>query len=176
MVQRNASSYGPKNNFTHNNKKTQNRFLIFLNKSDLVQSTVDLHGLRDAGVKMKPRITAAEAVAIYKLKPIKRRASGNLSTYLAVKYDITEKAVRDIWMPRTWKRVTMPFWTTQDQECFMSKHACVECKKKGVTTLVQACHKCMAPVKRGRPAKKQCCAQSPACNKRYAAVEMLFGL
>ena len=137
---------------------------------------MDLHGLRDARVKMKPRITAADAVAIYQLKPIKRRASGNLSTHLAAQYNITEKAVRDIWMPRTWKRVTMPFWTLQDQECFMSKHACVECHNKGVTTLLQACHKCMAPVKRGRPAKKQRHAQLPDCNKRYAAVQMLFGL
>ena len=124
---------------------------------------------------MKPRITAADAVAIYKQKPIKRRASGNLSSQLALKYHITEKAVRDIWLPRTWKRVTKPFWTQSDQECFMTKHGCAECKKKGVKKLFHACNKCMAPVKRGRPAKKQCCAQSPACVERYAAVELLVG-
>ena len=124
---------------------------------------------------MKPRITAADAVAIYKQKPIKRRASGNLSSQLALKYHITEKAVRDIWLPRTWKRVTKPFWTPQDQACFMKKHGCAECHKNGVKKLLHACHKCMAPVKRGRPAKKQCCAQSLACVERYAAVELLVG-
>ena len=84
---------------------------------------------------MKPRITAADAIAIYKLKPVKRRASGNLSTHLAQQYSITEKAVRDIWQPRTWKRVTKPFWTPQDQECFMKKKGCAECHKNGVKKL-----------------------------------------
>jgi len=83
-------------------------------------------------VNMRPRITAADAIAIYQQKPVKRRASGNLSSQLALKYHITEKAVRDIWLPRTWKRATKPFWTPQDQKCFLQKHGCAECHKKGV--------------------------------------------
>lgn len=124
---------------------------------------------------MIARITAADAIAIYKLKPVKPRACGNLSTHLAVQYNITEKAVRDIWRTRTWKRATKPFWTQPDQVCFMKKHGCAECHKKGVQKLSHACHKCMAPVKRGRPTKKQSCAQSPAHVERYAAVDLLVG-
>ena len=68
---------------------------------------------------MKPRITAADAVAIYKLKHVKRRASGNLSTHLAVQYNITEKAVLDIWRTPSIEYV----------------HACFTLQETGLTSM-----------------------------------------
>jgi len=57
-----------------------------------------------------------------------------LSTVLAQKHGITSKAVRDVWKLRTWAWVTMPYWTKEDLDFFLTKHLCVACRKKGVSS------------------------------------------
>lgn len=57
-----------------------------------------------------------------------------LSAELAEKHGITSKAVRDVWKLRTWAWVTMPHWTQDDIDTFLTKHLCASCRKKGVTS------------------------------------------
>ena len=57
-----------------------------------------------------------------------------LSAVLAEKHGITSKAVRDVWKLRTWAWVTMPYWTQDDIDTFLTKHLCASCRKKGVTS------------------------------------------
>jgi hypothetical protein len=73
------------------------------------------------------------------------------SSALAKKYNITMKAVRDVWNLRTWSWSTMPYWTSSDLKKFLRKHLCSQCKSKGVQTMAAACAKCSHPRRRGRP-------------------------
>jgi len=97
------------------------------------------------------------AIAIY-LAKASRTPGDSRSSALAAQYNITMKAVRDVWNLRTWTWTTMPYWTRSDQEIFMRKHLCEQCRANGVRTLVAACEKCARPRRRGRPIKSSPCA------------------
>ena len=102
-------------------------------------------------------LTAHDAIDIY-LAKASRSARDSLTSVLSKRYNITMKAVRDVWNLRTWAWATMPFWTRSDLEKFLRKHLCTQCQRKGVTSLASACKDCAKPRRRGRP-----CLRSVFC-------------
>ena len=97
-------------------------------------------------------LTAHDAIDIY-LAKASRSARDSLTSVLSKRYNITMKAVRDVWNLRTWAWATMPFWTRSDLEKFLRKHLCAQCKTNGVTSLASACKECAKPRRRGRPCR-----------------------
>ena len=97
-------------------------------------------------------LTAHDAIEIYKAKKNHTRRD-NVSEILSQKYQITMKAIRDIWNLRTWKEDTKPYWTLEDQMKYLQKNQCSNCKSRKVHTLDKACETCNRPTKRGRPSK-----------------------
>ena len=81
------------------------------------------------------------AIAIY-LAKASRTPRDSTSATLATRYNITMKAVRDVWTLRTWVWTTMPYWSGGDLKRFLGNHLCAECRKKGVKTLADACTRC----------------------------------
>ena len=67
-------------------------------------------------------LTAHDAIDIY-LAKASRSARDSLTSVLSKRYNITMKAVRDVWNLRTWVWATVPFWTRSDREKFLCKHA-----------------------------------------------------
>ena len=61
-------------------------------------------------------ITEEVAIEIFRTKA--HRTSSD-SARLAQQYGITAKAVRDIWIMRTWVCTTMPFWNRDDEREFL---------------------------------------------------------
>ena len=90
-------------------------------------------------------LTAHDAIDIY-LAKASRSARDSLTSVLSKRYNITMKAVRDVWNLRTWAWATMPFWTRSDLEKFLRKHLCAQCKTNGVTSLASACAQNLAAV------------------------------
>ena len=97
-------------------------------------------------------LTAHDAIDIYLAKAL-RSARDSSTSVLSKRYNITMKAVRDVWNLRTWAWATMPFWTRSDLEKFLRKHLCAQCKTNGVTSLASACKECAKPRRRGRPCR-----------------------
>ena len=97
-------------------------------------------------------LTAHDAIDIY-LAKASRSARDSLTSVLSKRYNITMKAVRDVWNLRTWVWATMPYWTRSDLEKFLRKHLCAQCKTNGVTSLASACKECANPRRRGRPCR-----------------------
>ena len=81
-----------------------------------------------------------------------RTVRGSLAASLAARFDITQKAVRDIWNLRTWTWTTKPFWTQTDHALFLTTHRlCDQCQSRDVRSLNDACEACASPPRRGRP-------------------------
>lgn len=97
-------------------------------------------------------ITDHDAIEIYRAKENHTRRD-NVAEILSQKYQITMKAIRDIWNLRTWKEVTKPYWTVEDQMKYLKTNQCANCKAKKVHLLHEACETCNRPTKRGRPSK-----------------------
>ena len=95
-------------------------------------------------------LTAHDAIDIY-LAKASRSARDSLTSVLSKRYNITMKAVRDVWNLRTWAWATMPYWMRSDLAKFLRKHLCTQCQRRGVTTLASACKDCARPRCRGRP-------------------------
>jgi hypothetical protein len=93
------------------------------------------------------KLDADAAIAIFLARGPGPRRDGT-STALSNQYNITTKAVRDVWNLRTWTMETMPHWTRNDWAKY--KHLCSACKIIGVTSKASACAKCTAPPRRGR--------------------------
>jgi len=102
-------------------------------------------------------LTAHDAIDIYLAKASCSARDGSTSV-LSKRYNITMKAVRDVWNLRTWAWTTMPYWTRSDLAKFLRKHLCTQCQRKGVTSLASACKDCAKPRRRGRP-----CLRSVFC-------------
>ena len=98
----------------------------------------------------KTTLTAHDAIDIYLAKAL-RSARDSSTSVLSKRYNITMKAVRDVWNLRTWAWTTMPYWTRSDLAKFLRKHLCTQCQRKGVTSLASACKDCAKPRRRGRP-------------------------
>ena len=102
-------------------------------------------------------LTAHDAIDIY-LAKASRSARDSSTSVLSKRYNITMKAVRDVWNLRTWAWTTMPYWTRIDLAKFLRKHLCTQCQRRGVTSLASACKDCAKPRRRGRP-----CLRSVFC-------------
>jgi len=104
----------------------------------------------DAQSSLVATLDKEAAITIYLTKAW-RTPRDSTSSELAARYNITMKAVRDVWNLRTWTWVTMPYWTRGDWARFLRKHLCAECRQKGVRSLEEACNSCVKPRRRGRP-------------------------
>jgi len=94
-------------------------------------------------------LDAEAAIKVYLAKASCSPRDGTTAA-LAKQYNITMKAVRDVWNLRTWTWSTMPYWTYSDQKKFLRQHLCIHCRIKGVTSLASACKTCATPRRRGR--------------------------
>ena len=105
-------------------------------------------------------LDAQAAIDIFMRK--KTRVSRDATTAeLAARYNITMKAVRDVWNMRTWTKTTMPYWDKSDLKTFLDKHLCSACRVRRVSSFDAACPSCARPRPRGRrpPARE---SQAPA--------------
>ena len=82
-----------------------------------------------------------------------RARRDSTASALADELGVTAKAVRDVWLLRTWAWTTMPYWAPGDLALFLDKHLCAACKARGVRALPDACQACAGPRRRGRPRK-----------------------
>ena len=94
------------------------------------------------------KLDAEAAIAIFLARGAGR---DGVSKALAKQYNLTTKAVRDVWNRRTWGQVTRPYWTRDDERKHWEKIRCSECKSNGVASLASACAACATPRCRGRP-------------------------
>jgi hypothetical protein len=94
-------------------------------------------------------LDAEAAIKVYLAKASCSPRDGTTAA-LAKQYNITMKAVRDVWNLRTWTWSTMPYWTYSDQKKFLRQHLCIHCQIKGVRSLASACKTCATPRRRGR--------------------------
>ena len=83
-------------------------------------------------------ISADDARAIFLAKK-DRRSRDHLATRLAQEFNITPKAVRDIWTLRTWFKATKELWSAEDTEKFLKKTLCAGCRNCGFASMQQAC-------------------------------------
>jgi len=111
------------------------------------------------------------AVDIFKQRKTHTTGDGT-SFELAAKYNITMKAVRDVWNTRTWAWTTMPYWTDNDREKFLLKQLCTKCRSNGVTSLAAACKSCEKPRRRGRPNLKADWSGSPKPQSRLVRMNL----
>ena len=94
-------------------------------------------------------LDAQAAIDIFMRK--KTRVSRDATTAeLAARYNITMKAVRDVWNMRTWVKTTMPYWDQSDLKTFLGKHLCTACRARGVSSFAAACSSCSRPRPRAR--------------------------
>ena len=104
----------------------------------------------DAQSSLVAALDKEAAITIYLTKAW-RTPRDSTSSELAARYNITMKAVRDVWNLRTWTWVTMPYWSRADLARFLRTHLCAGCRQKGVRSLEEACNSCAKPRRRGRP-------------------------
>jgi len=86
-------------------------------------------------------LDADQAIAIYLAKASSTPGDDTL-TVLLERYNITMKAVRDVWNLRTWVWCTMPYWPHADRNKFLRKHRCRHCERRCVTKLTCAYETC----------------------------------
>jgi len=119
-------------------------------KDQRAHTTVAVSAEKSKDASLVATLDQQAAIAIYLAKAARSPRDSTSST-LATQYNITMKAVRDVWNLRTWPWATMPYWTRSDYEKFMRKHLCTQCHSRGVRSLLSACKKCAGPRRRGRP-------------------------
>ena len=88
--------------------------------------TLKVHGVSQC------RLTAEAATAIFLAKRHGSSRSSGLLQHLATQFFISTKAVRDIWNLRAWTRTTEPYWTTEEADKYVHKHAKVAATKRRV--------------------------------------------
>ena len=86
-------------------------------------------------------LDADQAIAIYLAKASSTPGDDTL-TVLSEQYNITMKAVRDVWNLRTLVWCTMPYWPHADRNKFLRKHRCRHCERRCVTKLTCAYETC----------------------------------
>jgi len=105
-------------------------------------------------------ITAEAAGIIFQAKnQAGRQKQDKLATRLAAEFNISPKAVRDIWCLRTWTHATRPHWRLADEQRYLEKQMCVSCVGAGVSSIEQACFSCKHKISPGRPRKAEQCEQ-----------------
>ena len=88
-------------------------------------------------------ITAEAASIIFQAKnDAGRQKQDKLATRLAAEFNISPKAVRDIWCLRTWAHATRQHWTLADEQQYLRKQLCAPCVSVGVSSAKQACPSC----------------------------------
>ena len=71
-----------------------------------------------------------------------RQKQDKLATRLAAQFNISPKAVRDIWCLRTWVHATRTHWTLADVQRYLQKQMCASCVSAGVLSMEKACSPC----------------------------------
>ena len=104
-------------------------------KDQRAHTTVAVSAEKSKDASLVATLDQQAAIAIYLAKAARSPRDSTSST-LATQYNITMKAVRDVWNLRTWPWATMPYWTRSDYEKFMRKHLCTQCHSRGVRSLL----------------------------------------
>ena len=76
-----------------------------------------ISGPSDGASLLMPRKRATlDEASVVRIFLSKQYSKGpDLRRWLALQHGVTEKAVRDIWTGRTWRRVTAPYWNVVAQ-------------------------------------------------------------
>jgi hypothetical protein len=77
-------------------------------------------------------------------------ALAETSTTLSIKFNLTTKAIRDIWNTRTWAGATAPYWSPADRHAWLRKRVCPACiscvRVDDLASPTSACTKCQLKV------------------------------
>jgi hypothetical protein len=87
----------------------------------------------------KATLTDQDAVEIYLARYAKGRHDAAL---LAGRFNVTAKAIRDIWRRRTWWRATRHLWTPEEKTKHLRNLLCPTCKFLNVDSQTDACQLC----------------------------------
>ena len=93
-----------------------------------------------------PSLTSQDARTIYEVK--RAGQTPHNAARLAVQYGITAKAVRDIWIHRTWKQATVSLWTLHETKEYIKTKLCARCNcavEAGIflANATRGCAKCV---------------------------------
>ena len=88
-------------------------------------------------------LTGRDAVEIYLAKPEKGRHD---ASFLAVRFNVTAKTIRDIWRRRTWWRATRHLWTPEERAEHLQSLLCNTCSAREVDSATTACTACAAQI------------------------------
>ncbi|EKX36362.1 hypothetical protein GUITHDRAFT_165776 [Guillardia theta CCMP2712] len=93
------------------------------------QSTHNDDDIRDSNAKKKS-LSSKLALEIFAERCLKTGYATVESTFIAKKYGVSSKTVRDIWNRRTWAEATKPLWTDEEKESTEELDACKERKRQ----------------------------------------------
>ncbi|EKX36363.1 hypothetical protein GUITHDRAFT_117472 [Guillardia theta CCMP2712] len=94
-----------------------------------VSQSEQRHG--EADFKAKKRSLCSKlALEIFAERCLKTGYATVESTFIAKKYGVSSKTVRDIWNRRTWAEATKPLWTDEEKESTEELDACKERKRQ----------------------------------------------
>ena len=84
----------------------------------------------DVVITVRPRtyLDASEAAIIFRSK---HGVHAQSTKDLAQQYNLSTKAVRDIWNMRTWVKVTAPYWSPVERYMWLRKLCCPSCISTG---------------------------------------------
>ena len=83
-----------------------------------------------SGIRKGPILSTEQVVEIYKIKLAMRSKNNDLSekwrkrsnsNLVSRRYQVSPKAIRDIWNHITWKKITSPFWLVENKDVFCEK-------------------------------------------------------
>jgi hypothetical protein len=79
-------------------------------------------------VRLRTYLDASEAAIIFRSK---HGVHAQSTKDLAQQYNLSTKAVRDIWNMRTWVKVTAPYWSPVERYMWLRKLCCPSCISTG---------------------------------------------
>jgi hypothetical protein len=84
-----------------------------LNAATAATATTNANDMAQS--RKRSELTPEDAIYIWHCRKTKDKLT---ASKIAMKYNLTPKAVRDIWLMRTWKVVTKPYWDPADHTAF----------------------------------------------------------
>jgi len=78
------------------------------------------------------------------------RSRDRLATRLAQEFNVTPKAVRDIWTLRMWFKTTEQLWSAEDTARFLSKTLYTGCRHRGLNSMRHVGTACRGYCRAGR--------------------------
>ena len=105
-------------------------------------------------------LTDQEAAEIYLARHARGRHDAAL---LAGRFNVSAKAIRDIWRRRTWWRATRHLWTPEEVQHHLRQLLCPACKSLDVVSETETCTQCakhIAKTMETTPAVEQTVAES----------------